>query len=350
VLGGAQHHLRRPLGPGEVDQVGRDIGADHLVVGAVEVAQQRPLAVEPRRWLLVQAVVGTDVYADQVATSSPRDARCSADEGLAAGGTGEGDHHPLAGLPGVIDPVAVLVGDEGVVDLVSQPQQGQLAKRGEVSDPEVVAERVADLVGGVDVPVVHAPAECFGGHVDQLHLVGGADDPVGHGLALGGPGDALDDVVERLEVLHVDGGHHVDPRRQQLLDVLPPLLVAGARHVGVGQLVDEGDVGVARQHRVEVHLREALAPVDDLAPRDQGEAVELGRGVRPAVGLHERHHHIGAAVGSSVTLAQHGVGLAHPGCGPEVDAEVASAGASFAWVLRPSSHGRSVRRWGIGRP
>jgi hypothetical protein len=50
-----------------------------------------------------------------------------------------------------------------------------------------------------------------------------------------------DDVVERLDVLDVDGGDDVDAGVQQLFDVLPPLLVAGAGCVGVGELVDERD-------------------------------------------------------------------------------------------------------------
>ena len=51
-------------------------------------------------------------------------------------------------------------------------------------------------------------------------------------------GDLLDDVVHRLEVLDVDGRDHVDPGVEQLLDVLPALLVARP-----------GDVACARARR-----------------------------------------------------------------------------------------------------
>ena len=51
-----------------------------------------------------------------------------------------------------------------------------------------------------------------------------------------------------------------DPGVEQLEHVLPPLLVAArARHVGVRQLVDEGDLGPAGEHGVEVHLLELAA-------------------------------------------------------------------------------------------
>ena len=95
--------------------------------------------------------------------------------------------------------------------------------------PEVVRQRGVDLLGRVDVAVGQAPAQRLGGHVLQLDLVGRADDRVGHRLALRHAGDLLDHVVERLQVLDVDGGDDVDAGGQQLLDVLPALGVAGAR-------------------------------------------------------------------------------------------------------------------------
>ena len=71
-----------------------------------------------------------------------------------------------------------------LVDLVGGPQQGELAQRGQVADPEVVAQRGVDLVGGVDVAVRHPAAQRLGRHVDELHLVGRAYDGVRHPLAL----------------------------------------------------------------------------------------------------------------------------------------------------------------------
>ena len=78
--------------------------------------------------------------------------------------------------------LAVLL--EADVDLVGDPQQRQLAQRAEVAGPEVVGERGVDLVGRVDVAVGHAPAQRLGRLVDELDLLGGADDLVGDRLAL----------------------------------------------------------------------------------------------------------------------------------------------------------------------
>ena len=170
---------------------------------------------------------------------------------------GQRDDHPLTGLPGLAARSARCGSAAGDVDLVGHPQQRQLAQRGEVARLEVVRQRGVDLLGGVDVAVREPAPQRLGGDVDQLDLFGAADDLVGHGLLLPHAGDPLDDVVERLQVLDVHGGDHVDARVEQLLDVLPALRVPRAGRVGVGELVDERDLGLAGEHRVEVHLVEA---------------------------------------------------------------------------------------------
>ena len=99
-----------------------------------------------------------------------------------------------------------------------------------------------------------------GRHVDELELVGAAHDVVGHGLALRGTGDAQDDVVERLEVLDVQRRDHVDAGIEQLLDVLPTLLVLRAGGVGVRVLVDQHDLRAAGQDRRRGPSRAARLP------------------------------------------------------------------------------------------
>ena len=47
------------------------------------------------------------------------------------------------------------------------------------------------------------------------------------------------------------------PASSSVVDVLPALGVPRARDVGVRELVDEGDLGPAREDGVEVHLLEA---------------------------------------------------------------------------------------------
>ena len=55
-------------------------------------------------------------------------------------------------------------------------------------------------------------------------------------------------------MLDVERGPNVDAGVQQFLDILPPLRVAAVRRVGVGEFVDEDQLGLARQRRVYVEL------------------------------------------------------------------------------------------------
>ena len=159
-----------------------------------------------------------------------------------------------------------------------------------------MASAASTFSGGVDVAVGHAPAQCLGRLVDQLDLVGGAHDLVGDRLLLADAGDPLDDVVQRLEVLDVDRRDDVDPRVEEFLDVLPALLVAIARDVGVSQLVDEDHVGAPARTASTSISSNAGAAVLDRPAGHHLEVAELLGGARAAVGLDEPDDHIGAAL------------------------------------------------------
>ena len=88
------------------------------------------------------------------------------------------------------------------------------------------------------------------------------------------------------------------------------------------ELVHQRDVRMAGEHRVHVHLFEGGPAVLQPGTRDDFQALEQGGGMRAAVRLGERHHHVGAALGAAVPLAEHGVGLADAGRGSEVDPQV----------------------------
>ena len=248
-----------------------------------------------------------------------------AQDGLALRPAGEGDDDALSGRPGCRDPVRGAVPLQRLVDAVGQPEQGQLAQGGEVAGPEVVRQRGVDAGRGVDVPVRHPPPQGLRRHVDQLDLVGRADDVVRDRLALDDPRDGLDDVVERLEVLDVDRRDDVDPGVEEDVDVLPPLRPRRAGGVRVRELVDEGDLGSPREDGVDVELGEARAPVLHGAAGDDREAVGLSRGEGPAVRLEDADDDVGAAVLASAALGEHGHGLPDAGGGAEVDAQ-SSAG------------------------
>ena len=118
-------------------------------------------------------------------------------------------------------------------------------------------------------------------------------------------------------MLHVEGGVDVNAGVQQLLYILPALLVAAAGSVAVGQLIHHGDGRFAGEQAVEIHLLQPLLAVHvDLAWLD-GELVEQGQGLLTAVGFHHADQDIDLLFGLLPHRLQHGVGLAYAGSGPE---------------------------------
>ena len=237
---GAEHELGRALSARGSDEGHRDVVTDDLDVAPTELVEQSSLGVEARSGSPRQAVAGRHEHAEQLTGGSPRHARRPPDHMVPARRACDRHEDPLAGLPRMVDVVERHVLAQPVLDAVGNPQQGELAQRGEVAGPEVVGECGVDLVRRVDVAVGQATAQCFRAHVDELDLVGAPNERVRDGLELADPGDLLDDVVHRLEVLDVDGGDHVDAGVEERLDVLPSLLVRRAGNVGVRQLIDEG--------------------------------------------------------------------------------------------------------------
>ena len=267
---GAQHQLGGVFRAGERQQRFGDIVPDHLVVGAAQRFGQAPLRGERRRAGAGEPVGPDDVHGQQVAADrAGSDPGGAADQRLAFRASGQRDDHALAGFPGLPDAMLGPVLQQAFFHPVSHPQQGELAQGGEVTDTEVVGQRCVDLLGGIHVAVRHPPPQRLRRHVDDLDLPGGTDDGVRDGLPLRHAGDLLHDVVDRLQMLDVDRGDHGDPGRQQLVHVLPALGVPRTRDVGMREFVDERDLRLAREHRVEVHLLERAAAVgDDAAGND----------------------------------------------------------------------------------
>src|SRR5271165_218659 len=135
-------------------------------------------------------------------------------------------------------------------------------------------------------------------------------------------GDLFGHVVERLQVLDVERGDDVDAGVEQLIDILPSLGVPAAGHVGVGEVVDQRDLRMAGEHRVEIHFGEGRAAVGHRAPRHDLQPFGHRRGQLPAVRFQQPDDDVRATGAAALRLAEHRVGLADTWCGAEIDAEL----------------------------
>ena len=156
-----------------------DVVADDLVVGAAERLDQRPLRGQRRpgrrrsgRRCAATCTASRSPPADRAAIRAARRISVSP-SGPPVSATTTRSRVSQVPCDAVLGAVAL----QRLVDLVGQPQQGELAQRGEVADAEVVGQRRVDLLRRVDVAVRHPAAQRLGRHVDELDLVGARGRP-----------------------------------------------------------------------------------------------------------------------------------------------------------------------------
>ena len=210
------------------------------------------------------------------------------------------------------------------LDLLRYLAQRDLAQRGEVLDAEEAVEGGVDALGLVDLAGPQAGEQGLRAEIDEHDLVGAAENRVGNGLADADAAQLGHLVVERLEVLHVDRREDVDARVEQVLDVLVALAVLEPRRVGMGQLVDQGELGLAAQDGRKVHVAEVGAPVGDAPLRHHRQPLGQRLRLLAPVGLEQPDDHVAPGLLLGVTLEQHAVGLADPRGHAQVDRVVAA--------------------------
>ena len=120
-----------------------------------------------------------------------------------------------------------------LVDLRGQFPQGQLPQLLQVLFPEKVCQRRLDPIRGIDFSFLQTLAEVLGGQIDIHDLIRLGKDGIGDPLMHLDPRGTLDDIVEALEVLDVQGADHVDPLGQDILYILVSLFVAAPGDVCV---------------------------------------------------------------------------------------------------------------------
>ena len=252
------------------------------------------------------------------------EAGAACDEVASLGARADADGDFLGDGPVGAEVFAADVVVERTVDGAGDALQRHFAQGDEVAAAEEVGERALDALHGVDVAAAKAGDEGFGGEVGDDDFVGAIKHPVGHLLANGDAGESLDARGERLDVLDVDGGANVDFVVEEEEHVVVTLGQAGAFDVGVGELIDERDLGHAGENGVDVHLGEWGAFVIDFAA---GDLVELGGelgGAFAAVSFDDADDNVFATGAAADAFGQHGKGFADAGGIAEEDLEAAA--------------------------
>ena len=125
-------------------------------------------------------------------------------------------------------------------------------------------------------------------------------------------------------MLDIECRPDVDAGSEQLVDVLPALRMAAARHVGVGVFVDQQQARPPRERRVEIELLHHLIAVDERLARQDFEAVDQLLGLAPAVRLDQAGDDVAAPGLLAARGRQHGVCLADAGRRAEKNLQAAA--------------------------
>ena len=209
---------------------------------------------------------GLDRDGDPVCVEAGRELACAPDHPFRHLVRANASEQALGRGPRAFDRLLPQIVDHLVVDATGGAAERQFAQRRQIAGSEEILRRPPRCLGHIDLAFVQALDELVGRKIDQNDVGGLLQDPVGNGLAHGDAGDARNDVSQTLEMLDVERRPDADARIEQLLDVLPALRMPAVWSVGVSELVDDDQLGLALERRVDVELLEGAAVIFDPAP------------------------------------------------------------------------------------
>jgi hypothetical protein len=251
-----------------------------------------------------------DIHGDPVGLQCRRKARGRAHETRRFRTGPDAHQQPLARLPDMLDRTVGAIFAHLRIDTIGGTPQRQLAQRDQVAFAKEVAHRALGLLRQIHLAVAHPVEQFFGGQIDQRHFVGAIEHAVGHRLPHADARDLADHVVQTLQMLHVDGGVHVDARIEQFIDVLPALRMARAGDVRMCEFVDENQLRLALERGVEIELAELAAAIRDARKRQHVEPFEQRSGFAAAMRLGNADHYVDAFFLAPRGGQQHRIGFA----------------------------------------
>ena len=199
---------------------------------------------------------------------------------------------------------------QAVVHRLGHLSQGQFAQGNQVRRAEKIGQGALGPFHRVNIATLHAGLQGLRRQVGHHDFARPLDNPVRNGLAHLHTRELANRRRQAFDVLHVHSGNHIDASIQNLEDIFIALVVLAALDVGMREFIDERDLRVARQNRVNVHLFEGGAFVFQLLARHRFQpGSQLGRDLA-AVSFHHPDDHILPAAAPPEAFAQHLVGFA----------------------------------------
>ena len=321
----AKHDLRDIFARREPQNIARIIVALQVHrLGAQTLGQAKHFG-EPVGALGVASLTdGLDRDGNPVRIEAGCELACAPDHAFRHLVCANASEQALRRRPRTLDRLLPQIVDHLVVDAIGGAAERQFAQRRQIAGGEEILRRPPGCLRHIHLAVVQALDELVRREIDQNDVGGLLQDPIGNGLAHGDASDARNDVSQTLEMLDVERRPYTDARIEQLLDVLPALRMPAVGSVGVGEFVDDDQLGLALERRVEIEFVDRAAVVFNPAPRQDLESFDQRARLGAAVRLDEPDDDVDAFVLQAPRVLQHGVGLADAGRGADKNLQPAS--------------------------
>ena len=264
-----------------------------------------------------------DMQRDPIRFERRRHAAGRTHHGLGLLVAADAGDEPLRRRPWPLDALLAQLRQHVLVHAIRRSPQRQLTQRRQVVRLEELIGRALGVLREIDLALLQALDQLLRRQVDHHDLVRVVEHSIRHRLSNGDAGDALDDIGQAFQVLHVERGPHVDAGAEDLDHVLIALGMQQARRVGVRELVDQQQPRTPGDSRLDIEFHQRSMTVAHRAARQHLEPVEQGRRLRTSVRFDDTDDDIDAFRLLRPGGGEHGVRFTDAGSHAEKDVELA---------------------------
>ncbi len=229
-----------------------------------------------------------------------------------------------------------------LIDTLRSAPQREFAQRGQVGRRKEIGQRAFRLLRNVDFSLLEALDQIVRRQINQFDRIGAIEHGIRHGFTHPDMGDLRNDIIQAVNMLDVDCGVDVDAAAQQLFDIKIPLGMTAALGIGMGELIDQNDLGAPDDDGIEVHLLQPLPLVLEPATRNDLQSFEQRFGFFAPMSFDDSDDDDVAVFLPSVGLLKHLVGFADAGRRAHEDSKLADAAIFLSRRLEQGFWRRSI--------
>ena len=191
------------------------------------------------------------------------------------------------------------------IEEVGTLTQGHLAQPSQVPFCKKVRHRRLHALRRIDFSRLQPIQKIFGGKVDVHDLVRLRDYFIWDPFFDPDAGRVFDNIIERLQMLNVNGADDIYSHGQQILNVFVPFAILAPGRVGVSQFIDQRHRRLACKQRIEIHFPQSNVVIFNRARRYDLQIANLCGRLRAIVWLDIPDHHVHATLLQPVAFHQH---------------------------------------------